>query len=160
MRTICPFCDAEFRAADDLPAGKRVRCPECNRGFDPDSLDGPAGRPSKSGGKNANLALFVLLPVGLLILVGGLVAGGYFAFHHLFQAGGGANAVMVDAKGKNLKPPPAPKAQGQQGGVDEPVHIAVGQTAPDIEGVDSDGKKFKLSDYRGKVVVLDFWAGW
>src|SRR5262249_46445913 len=33
-------------------------------------------------------------------------------------------------------------------------HLAIGKTAPDVEGEDSDGKKFKLSDYRGKVVVL------
>lgn len=37
---------------------------------------------------------------------------------------------------------------------------AVGQLAPDIRGEDIDGKKFKLSDYRGKVVVLDFWGNW
>ncbi|HMC67040.1 MAG TPA: TlpA disulfide reductase family protein [Gemmataceae bacterium] len=35
-----------------------------------------------------------------------------------------------------------------------------GDTAPDIEGVDIDGKPLKLSDYRGKVVLLDFWADW
>src|SRR5205823_15107263 len=32
-------------------------------------------------------------------------------------------------------------------------NLAIGKTAPDIEGEDIDGKKFKLSDYRGKVVV-------
>jgi hypothetical protein len=36
-------------------------------------------------------------------------------------------------------------------------HLLVGKQAPDIEGVDQDGKRFKLSDYRGKVVLLDFW---
>jgi hypothetical protein len=36
-------------------------------------------------------------------------------------------------------------------------HLLVGKEAPDIEGVDQDGKRFKLSDYRGKVVLLDFW---
>jgi cytochrome oxidase Cu insertion factor (SCO1/SenC/PrrC family) len=40
------------------------------------------------------------------------------------------------------------------------VGLNVGQTAPEIEGEDLDGKKFKLSDYRGKVVVLDFWGNW
>jgi hypothetical protein len=36
-------------------------------------------------------------------------------------------------------------------------YLLVGKEAPDIEGVDQDGKRFKLSDYRGKVVLLDFW---
>ena len=36
-------------------------------------------------------------------------------------------------------------------------HLTVGKVAPDIEGEDQDGVNFKLSDYRGKVVLLDFW---
>jgi len=39
-------------------------------------------------------------------------------------------------------------------------NLGIGKTAPEIEGEDVDGKKFKLSDYRGKVVVLDFWGDW
>lgn len=39
-------------------------------------------------------------------------------------------------------------------------NLSLGKVAPDIEGDDLDGKKFKLSDYRGKVVVLDFWGHW
>jgi hypothetical protein len=39
-------------------------------------------------------------------------------------------------------------------------NLRVGKTAPDIEGEDLDGTKFKLSDYKGKVVVLDFWGDW
>jgi hypothetical protein len=35
-----------------------------------------------------------------------------------------------------------------------------GRKAPEIEGEDIDGKRFKLSDYRGKVVLLDFWGHW
>jgi len=38
--------------------------------------------------------------------------------------------------------------------------LAVGKKAPDIEGADIDEVKFKLSDYRGKVVLLDFWGNW
>jgi len=37
---------------------------------------------------------------------------------------------------------------------------AVGKQAPDIEGEDLDGKRFTLADYRGKVVMLDFWGMW
>ena len=39
-------------------------------------------------------------------------------------------------------------------------NLAVGKPAPEIEGVDVDGKPLKLSDYKGKVVVLVFWGSW
>lgn len=42
----------------------------------------------------------------------------------------------------------------------EMQNLAIGKVAPEIEGEDVDGKKFKLSDYRGKVVVIDFWGDW
>ncbi len=39
-------------------------------------------------------------------------------------------------------------------------NLSVGLVAPDIVGTDHAGVEFKLSDYRGKVVVLDFWGHW
>jgi hypothetical protein len=42
----------------------------------------------------------------------------------------------------------------------EIVNLAVGKPAPEIEGEDLAGVSFKLSDYRGKVVMLDFWGDW
>ena len=39
-------------------------------------------------------------------------------------------------------------------------NLRVGKEAPDIKGEDLDGKEFKRSDYRGKVVLLDFWGDW
>ncbi len=39
-------------------------------------------------------------------------------------------------------------------------HLSVGKKAPEITGTDADGKTLKLSDFRGKVVVLDFFADW
>lgn len=36
----------------------------------------------------------------------------------------------------------------------------VGQVAPEIKGKDLDNKPMKLSEFRGKVVVLDFWGFW
>lgn len=35
-----------------------------------------------------------------------------------------------------------------------------GDLAPEIDGVDMDGVAFKLSDYKGKIVLLDFWGDW
>jgi len=46
-----------------------------------------------------------------------------------------------------------PKALKKQG-------TEVGMTAREIAGKDSEGKKFKLSNHRGKVVLLTFWGHW
>ncbi len=40
------------------------------------------------------------------------------------------------------------------------TQAALGKTAPDFELKDIDGKMVKLSDFRGKAVVLNFWATW
>lgn len=39
-------------------------------------------------------------------------------------------------------------------------NIAVGKVAPDIEGEDIHGKPMRLSDYRGRLVVIVFWGTW
>ena len=38
--------------------------------------------------------------------------------------------------------------------------IKAGDTIIEIEGKDIDGESFALSDYAGKVVLLDFWGDW
>jgi cytochrome oxidase Cu insertion factor (SCO1/SenC/PrrC family) len=39
----------------------------------------------------------------------------------------------------------------------EPTGLRVGRAAPEVEGIDADGRPFRLSDYRGRVVLLHFW---
>ncbi len=39
-------------------------------------------------------------------------------------------------------------------------NLAIGKVAPEIEGQDHEGTTFKLSDYRGKVVLLTFSGNW
>ncbi len=39
-------------------------------------------------------------------------------------------------------------------------NLQVGCKAPDIVAKDTEGVEFKLSDYRGKVILLDFWGFW
>ncbi|MGC8640971.1 MAG: TlpA family protein disulfide reductase, partial [Isosphaeraceae bacterium] len=36
----------------------------------------------------------------------------------------------------------------------------IGKPAPPIEGTDVDGKTVRLADFKGKVVLVDFWATW
>lgn len=40
------------------------------------------------------------------------------------------------------------------------MKVAIGNPIPEVEGTDLEGKKIKLSSYKGKVVLLDFWATW
>jgi len=44
--------------------------------------------------------------------------------------------------------------------VAEPALLTAGTPAPDFTASDKDGKPVKLSGYKGKVVVVDFWATW
>ena len=37
---------------------------------------------------------------------------------------------------------------------------AIGESAPDVALVDLTGKTMQLSDFRGQVVLLNFWASW
>ncbi len=60
----------------------------------------------------------------------------------------------------DLKGPEESIAKSAERELFEMRNLAVGKTAPEIEGEDIEGKTFKLSDYRGKVVLLDFWGDW
>jgi hypothetical protein len=51
--------------------------------------------------------------------------------------------------------PLSPRPSGE---IKEGIHE--GNRAREIDGEDADGDDFKLSNYRGKAVLLDFWAGW
>jgi thiol-disulfide isomerase/thioredoxin len=51
-------------------------------------------------------------------------------------------------------------AEAARSDLHELLDLAVGREAPEIEGEDVDGKRFKLSDYRGKVVALVFSGDW
>lgn len=74
------------------------------------------------------------------------------------------SAAYTDARAKLMAVAGevADKALAEQitGAIDEREKFGVGCTAPDIEGVDLDGVAFKLSDYKGKVIFLDFWGDW
>jgi hypothetical protein len=58
-----------------------------------------------------------------------------------------ATAVLTVAGCARLEVPPRLEAPN-------------GQPAPETAGEDLDGVPFRLSDYRGKVVLLDFWGDW
>ncbi len=51
-------------------------------------------------------------------------------------------------------------ADRAKGELFEQRNLQIGMVAPDITGTDAEGVEFKLSDYRGQVVLLDFWGFW
>jgi cytochrome oxidase Cu insertion factor (SCO1/SenC/PrrC family) len=106
-------------------------------------------------GSSSKAVIWIVLGIvgGFTLLCAGVVAIGIMA---MVSLGTSANATFKTVSSK-IEPAPAktavPKQPSQPG-------IQVGTKAPEIEGEDIQGTKFKLSDYRGKVVMLDFWGNW
>ncbi len=56
--------------------------------------------------------------------------------------------------------PETPAGKQAKGYVFEIEHLQIGMQAPDFSGEDVDGNTIRLSQFRGQVVVLDFWGFW
>src|SRR5690606_26835090 len=65
---------------------------------------------------------------------------------------------LADGLRKKFPGHPAIRSFGDY--VDRVLSTTAGQEAPDIRLASPDGKELALSDYRGKVVLVDFWASW
>ncbi len=61
---------------------------------------------------------------------------------------------------KNVKEAAALRKQIREKYADVIADVSIGNPAPEIVIEDVDGNKAKLSDLKGKVVVLDIWATW
>jgi len=79
----------------------------------------------------------------------------------LCQAGGEARerglAILREVEAKW---PESYEGQRAGGRIFRHTNLVVGQPVPDFEAEDADGHAFRLSDYRGKVTVIDFWGFW
>lgn len=155
-KVTCPHCDARLMVGASPPAEKRLRCPQCGAVFtvpapasDPPSApgrepDSSARRPRRGPARPGRVRSKKPDTVGLVaaaVAVAVLLVAGASVGTYLFRKHRAATALEVARR--------APAA-----GID------VGRVAREIEGEDIDGHRFRLSDYRGKVVLLDFWGNW
>ncbi len=108
---------------------------------------------------------FPAMPVGMVVDAEGRFIGG---FHFGDQMTEGLANLLLRA-GVGLKPedmpskvaPPEAFVVAPPPPIEAPVQrLAVGAVAPDFESQDLAGKTVKLSDFTGKIIVLDFWATW
>jgi thiol-disulfide isomerase/thioredoxin len=91
---------------------------------------------------------------------------------HTLVAGSVALAMFCQAQGAPIRPmgvhviQPAAANVITRGGVvrddtqQGPALLPPGTVAPDFTVQDRNGSRVHLSDYKGKVVVVDFWATW
>jgi peroxiredoxin len=82
-----------------------------------------------------------------------------------------AMGMAYEGKGENIlakscfeaviaENPGSPQAAEAKQRISIVDSVGLGQTAPIFTARSTDGKDIKLSDYRGKVVILEFWATW
>jgi predicted Zn finger-like uncharacterized protein len=154
-RVNCPECDALLSVGESATPGKKIRCPKCQTVF---AVPGAAAagvaksverrtqpdvprrrfKPKKQATPPAALVAII---AGSALLIAGVSVGAYL----IVKSRTGSTASV--ARGPDVVP-------------EAGIGINIGQLAQEIEGEDIDGVPFKLSDYRGKVVVLDFWGHW
>jgi hypothetical protein len=184
MKCHCPGCDARLKLGDDVAPGTQIQCPKCNKNFylsarnvqpatmpsaarkkapaedvaerdEPESRPNrPWRRPRRKKKETNSTAILLAVVVGAVVVVSGAIGG----------------VIWWRSKTKDnqvaqipITPAPAPPSTPAPAGANTPnlpVGREIGNLAPEIEGEDIDGQRFKLSDYRGKVVVLDFWGHW
>ena len=93
----------------------------------------------------------------LLIFIGALVA-----FNLLPKLASALAGWMPNAENlvRTEPVPPQPPAANAPGALPAPATNASYKPAPDVELKTLDGRPFRLSEYRGRVVLLNFWATW
>src|SRR5262249_14222798 len=166
----CPKCETVFRPSEDdldesdsaLPRRRAERSHGPRRRSDPPDRPGRS-RPKRKQQKSNTPLVVGAAVIGILVL-GGVVALAAVDWPEKKPDQPAVAAANNDGNPRQPAPmplmpgraPAGPNAGAKAGG----TGIEIGQTAMEINGEDIDGQPFKLSDYRGKVVVLDFWGHW
>ena len=81
---------------------------------------------------------------------------------HIFPAGAIMLALLAlsSCAGRKSAEIPASEPAASQAATEAIVGLELGNKAPELAFPSPDGKTINLSDYRGKLVLIDFWASW
>jgi len=180
----CPKCQAIFPLAERVSEAVSAEPLAVAVAADADGEDDrnveddrPARRrdgPREKQGMGAGMVITMI--AASLLIAGGLGVGTYYLVKALVPSdGSGEQAAAQPAAqpgappkweptgllAKGIQPQP-PKDKGVSNPIPPKAAAGpqIGQVAPEIVAEDLDGQTFKLSDYRGKVVLLDFWGNW
>lgn len=175
-RLACPDCGAVPKRTADASPGAKIRCRQCGAIFRvPDDEDEYSFRhrhPRKQGGSGVLVFILILalaVPLGvLLVAAAAVLAWSFWPQEHSGPIAQAPPAALPPVPQVRDEPPPPDNRPPPFG---EPPPTRANRPPPfggdaevgttrEIEGEDLDGKSFRLSDYRGKVVLLSFWADW
>src|SRR5262245_48002959 len=170
----CPKCQAIFPMGEPISeavSAEPMAVAVAAGAVDEDDRDADDDRPTaRRGGRReregAGAGLVIAMIAASLLVAGGLGVGTYFLVKSLLTTdSGGQNGQPVAAAPQKAPPmelnlPPGAKMPANPNIPKSTPGPQVGQVAPEIVAEDLDGQTFKLSDYRGKVVLLDFWGNW
>jgi len=78
--------------------------------------------------------------------------------HHTYETGGIYVATLLVVDEDGISDTDSLTITVDEQGPE--VGIKIGNTAPDFTGHTTDGGEINLSDYRGQVVLLEFWGAW
>lgn len=110
---------------------------------------------SKYKKRGSNLSLVLML----LVLLG--VVAAILLWPAIDDEAVAEEAVAVEVvEPEAEEPEPAAEQRDEQAEVEATTLVKVGQVAPDFSVEMLDGRTIKLSELRGKVVMLCFWATW
>jgi peroxiredoxin len=110
---------------------------------------------SKYKKRGSNLSLVLML----LVLLG--VVAAILLWPGIDDEAVAEEAVAVEVvEAEAEEPEPTAEQRDEQAEVEATTLVKVGQVAPDFSVEMLDGRTIKLSELRGKVVMLCFWATW
>lgn len=121
-----------------------------------------SGKKFKKKKKQSSVGPWIIL-AAVLLMLGGAVWGGYSLLSNIGTSKDQQalkTAARNDPSKKDVIWPGLANNNKNSSNNSKEIKLSEGSVVPDIVGEDLDKSNFRLSDYEGKVILLDFWGFW